>query len=88
MKYDHTIKVNGVLYRAGEEVPALSSKTDSKDFSQYMNEPVMAKEEGYTEETLNALDEKEIRALAQKLKIYGAKTKSIAELKKMILEKQ
>lgn len=88
MKYDHTIKLNGVLYRAGEEVPALSSKTDNKDFSSFMNEPVKAEEESYTKEQIDALDEKDIRALAQKMKIYGAKTKSIAELRKLILEKQ
>lgn len=33
MKYDHTVKVNGIFYKAGEEVPELNAGASKKEES-------------------------------------------------------
>lgn len=86
----HSIKINGVWYKAGDEIsPAENTSKENKtdDFAQYMNEPVESGEETYTKTEINRMSTADLRRLAKDKEISGAEEMTGAELKKVLIEK-
>ena len=72
----HSVKVNGVWYKAGEEIP--SAETIKK--------PVEVEEEKYTKTDINRMAAAELKELAGKQGIDGAEEMTGADLKKALIE--
>ena len=82
----HSIKVNGVWYRAGEEIAPAKTETKTKDdFSQYMNPPVEKTEVAYTKTEINRMPTADLKELAKENGIDDGL--SGAEIKKALIEK-
>lgn len=86
----HSIKINGVWYKAGDKIsPAKNKLEENKtdDFAQYMNEPVESEEVTYKKTEINRMSTADLRKLAKDKEISGAEEMTGAELKKVLIEK-
>ena len=85
----HSVKVNGVWYRAGEEIAPAKTETKTKDdFSQYMNAPKIEEESTevkYTKTEINRMSTADLKELAKENGIDDGL--SGAEIKKALIEK-
>lgn len=79
----HTMKVNGKWFYAGDEITE-AEKTAS-DFLQYMNPPEEPK--AYTKTEINRMSTAELKAFAKKHEVENADDMTGAELKKVLIEK-
>ena len=79
----HSVKVNGVWYRAGEEIAPAKTKDD---FSQFMNPPEEKAEVSYTKTDINRMSTSELRDLAKNNGVANAADITGAELKKILIE--
>ena len=77
MKYNYTVKHDGILYKAGAEVPA---------FDMPKKENVI-KAQPYTKTEINRMSTEDLRKLATEQGIENAEKTSGAELKKLLIEK-
>ena len=85
----HSIKVNGIWYRAGEEISPAKTETKTKDdFSQYMNLTEIEEESTevkYTKTEINRMSTADLKELA---KLNGIDDSLIgAEIKKALIER-
>lgn len=82
MKYTHTIKHNGVLYKAGAEVPAFfTPKTNTEQIKIENNS------QSYTKTEINRMSKDDLVALAIEQGIENAEETSGADLKKALIDK-
>lgn len=82
MKYTHTVKHNGVLYKAGTEVPASSTPKTNTDQTKTENNI-----QSYTKTEINRMSTDDLRKLAIEQGVENAKETSGADLKKVLIEK-
>ena len=80
----HSVKVNGVWYRAGEEIAPVKTKTKD-DFSQYMNQPEETKEVSYTKTEINRMPLDDLRKIAMNTGVDGAENMTGKELKEYLI---
>lgn len=82
----HSVKVNGVWYRAGEEISSPVSynvtSTDEKKIDE-----IVEKQPQYTKTDINRLSTGELKALAKEQAIDGAEDMTGGDLKKVLIEK-
>lgn len=82
----HSVKVNGVWYRAGEEISSPVSynvtSTDEKKIDE-----IVEKQPQYTKTDINRLSTAELKALAKEQAIDGAEDMTGGDLKKVLIEK-
>lgn len=82
----HSIKVNGVWYRAGEEIsPAKNAPKTEDDFVKHMNPPT--EEVIYTKTEINRMPTAELKEVAKTNGIENVEEMTGAELKKVLIEK-
>ncbi len=82
----HSVKVNGVWYRAGEEIAPAKNETKTKDdFAQYMNPPEETLEAQYTKTEINRMSTADLKRLAKENGIEDGLTG--AEIKKDLISK-
>lgn len=82
----HSVKVNGVWYRAGEEIsPAKNAPKEEDDFAKHMNPPT--EEVTYTKTEINRMSTAELKEVAKVNGIESAEDMTGAELKKVLIEK-
>lgn len=84
----HSVKVNGVWYRAGEEIAPAKTETQKKnDFSQYMNLPEESTEAPYTKTEINRMSTAELKEVAKLNGVEDADEMTGGELKKVLIDK-
>ena len=79
MKADCTMKINGVWYKAGDEIPEGNS---SVSFSS-----ATPSDKSYTKTEINRMSTADLQSLAAEQGIENANEISGAELKKLLIEK-
>lgn len=75
----HTMKINGILYRSGEEIPSPGEKPVEKI--------VEREEKTLTKSEIMTMKAADLRDLASKNGIDNAEEYTGSELKKMLIEK-
>ena len=84
----HTIKVNGVLYRAGEEMTSPAEKRPvEKSIEKTIEKPVEKVEKTYTKSDIMTMKAADLRDVASKNGIDNAEEYTGSELKKLLIEK-
>lgn len=83
MIVQHTMKVNGKWFYAGDEIA--EAEKSASDFSQYMNPPEEPK--AYTKTEINRMSTAELKDFAREHGIDGAEDMTGAELKRVLIEK-
>lgn len=81
MKFDHRVKIKGVLYEIGQDVPMEENKA-IENLNTKPQEVV-----AYTKTEINRMTTAELQDLAVKNGIDGAESITGAELKKILAEK-
>ena len=79
----HSVKVNGVWYRAGEEIAPAKTETKEKNFLDEFEEEM--KENNYTKTEINRMSTADLKKLAKENGIDDGL--SGAEIKKALIEK-
>ena len=87
MVAEHSIKVNGVWYKAGEEIAPAKTETKEKNFLDEFEEEMKAKEKIYTKTEINRMSTSELKRLSAQYDIDGAENMTGGELKKVLIEK-
>lgn len=77
----HTIKINGVMYKAGTKLPA---RTNTDKTAKTITE---TKKKAYSKTEINRMNVADLRKYAAMLDIEAAESKSGTELKKIIIDK-
>lgn len=72
----HTMKINGILYRSGEEIPSPGEKPVEK-----------AEEKAISKSEIMTMKASDLRVLAKKNGIEDAEDYTGSELKKMLIDK-
>lgn len=88
MKYDHMVKVNGVYYQAGQEVPG-NQMAEEKEPLPFSDDDITleTKEDRiYTKTDINSMKTADLQDLAAKEGIENAYDTSGSELKKILSE--
>lgn len=80
MKADCTMKINGVWYKAGDEIP-------EKNNSPVSFNSATSSEKAYTKTEINRMSTADLQTLATEQGIENADEVSGSELKKMLIEK-
>lgn len=85
----HTVKVNGLMYRAGEEIPALTNKpkVETQKVETPKVEPVKEQAGNITKTDINRMSSADLRAMASKNGIENPEELTGGELKKALIEK-
>lgn len=84
----HTMKVNGIVYRAGEEIPSPAEKRPvEKPIEKTVEKPVEKVEKTYTKSDIMTMKAADLRDVASKNGIDNAEEYTGSELKKMLIEK-
>lgn len=78
----HTVKIHGKWFYAGEEIT--ETEQSVSDFSQYMNPP---EEKTYTKTEINRMSTAELKTFAKEQEVENADDMTGAELKKVLIEK-
>lgn len=90
MIYNHMVKVNGVYYTAGQDVPETNIKTTVEEtqpsFSDSDIEFEERPEKKYTKTEINRMNTAELQQLAAEVGIENAYERSGNELKKVLAE--
>lgn len=81
----HSVKVNGVWYRAGEEIAPAKTEAKEKNFLDEFAENEKDKKETYTKTDINRMPVAELREMAMRTGVEGANTWSGAELKEYLI---
>lgn len=82
----HSVKVNGVWYKAGEEIAPAKTETKTKDdFSKYMNPPIEKTEVAYTKTEINRMSTADLKELAKENGLEDGLNG--AEIKKALIDK-
>lgn len=87
MKATHSVKVNGVWYTAGSEIPAateITAKEPEKVEADYTEAPKVKR---YTRTEIRQMNAAELRRVATENGIEGADNFTGSELKEMLLAK-
>ena len=77
----HSVKINGVWYRPGEEIKGRAEDKNTSAFSNYMNPPE------YTKTEISRMSTADLKKLAKELDIEEADTYTGADLKKLLVDK-
>lgn len=77
----HSVKINGVWYRSGEEIKEKAEDKNTSAFSNYMNPPE------YTRTEISRMSTADLKKLAKELDIEEADTYTGADLKKLLIDK-
>lgn len=81
----HSVKVNGVWYRAGEKIAPAKAETKQKNFLDEFEEEMKRKETAYTKSEINRMSTADLKELA---KINGIDDSlNGSEIKKFLIEK-
>ena len=85
MKAEYSMKLNGVWYKVGDELPDLTSTSKAESKVETQDE---AKEEvKYSKHKIMAMNVKQLRSLAAEVGIADADEYTGTELKEMLVEK-
>jgi hypothetical protein len=77
----HSVKINGVWYRPGEEIKGKAEDKNTSAFSNHMNPPE------YTKTEISRMSTADLKKLAKELDIEEADTYTGADLKKLLVDK-
>lgn len=80
MKYTHTVKHNGVLYKAGTEVPAFSTPKTNTEQTKVENNT-----QSYTKTEINRTPVSELRKIALNTGVENAENMTGTELKEYLI---
>jgi hypothetical protein len=83
----HSVKVNGVWYRAGEEIAPAKTETQEKNFLDEFEEEIKAKESMYTKTEINRMSTAELKEVAKLNGVKDADDMTGGELKKVLIDK-
>lgn len=83
----HSVKVNGVWYRAGEEITPAKTETKEKNFLDEFAENIAKEEFAYTKTEINRMSTADLKKLATSNGIDKAEDMSGSELKKVLIER-
>lgn len=93
MKYGHIVKLNGVYYQAGEDVPgnAFEETAVEEALPPYSDEDIVleSKEDTpkqYSKTDINTMKTADLQNLAASVEIDGAEEMTGGELKKLLIE--
>lgn len=90
MVYDHMVKVNGVYYTAGQDVPEKNNKMAVEEAQPPFSDSDIEFEERpdkkYTKTEINRMNTAELQQLAAEVGIENAYERSGNELKKVLAE--
>lgn len=89
MKYDHMVKVNGMYYPSGTEVPDKTDRAVEETFPPYSDEDIVLEtkpERQYSKTDINTMKSADLQNLAASVGIDGAEEMTGAELKKRLIE--
>lgn len=88
MKLTHTQKINGVLYRAGEEVPSPDEKPIVKEAIKQAEKPIEKPQKRYTRSEITLMKVADLRKLAtEQGLVEDADDYTGSELKEMLIDK-
>lgn len=87
MKYDHKVKVNGIYYAAGEDVPENEEMADAGIHPPFSDSDIIFEElpeKKYTKTEISRMNKAELQELAINTGIDGADEMTGAELKEYL----
>lgn len=87
----HSVKVNGVWYKAGEEIAPAKTETKEKnfldEFAENMNTSDEKEEVSYTKTEINRMSTAELKEVAKLNGVEDADDMTGGELKKVLIDK-
>ena len=88
MKYNHMVKVNGVYYAAGEDVPEINTKKTAAEKTPPFSDSDITfetkEEKPYTKTDINKMSKAELQELARNTGVEGVDEMTGAELKEYL----
>lgn len=96
MIYDHMVKLNGVYYPTGAEVPEKADRAVEETLPPYSDNDIMLetqpdaneeREKQYTKSEIQLMKTADLQKLAESVGIDGAEEMTGGTLKKLLIEK-
>lgn len=88
MRYDHMVKVNGVYYAAGQEVPEVKDMAEENEPLPFSDDDITREtqeEKKYTKTDINRMSTAELRKLAASDGVENAEEMTGSELKEYFI---